>query len=263
EGVRDVQRQKRRLQRSQCENGHASTDTPRPANAPTGRNSGDAHRAARQIGRQGTLIRSGVTVTPAQILNLDDVRRLRAASSRFGEAECARKSALLARAAGSDIVESDVLVAWHDCLLYLLAYPETAALHRAARVELRRVAALAHRIAMHGRPRERRRLDGRGIAFTASTFAFGWKVACWLAMRFPRHADLDSFGEHRMPLRDVLAAALPPLEFALLADDDDDIALLDEARGRASRLAWLIAQVERLPASDAVRALAFDSLDAY
>src|SRR5207245_8339450 len=71
------------------------------------------------------------------------------------------------------------------------------------------------------------------------------------------------FGEHRMPLRDVLAAALPPLEFALLADDDDDIALLDEARGRASRLAWLIAQVERLPASDAVRALAFDSLDAY
>jgi len=202
-------------------------------------------------------------VTPAQILNIDDVRRLRAASSRFGGAECAHKSALLARAAGSDIVESEVLVAWHDCLLYLIAYPETAALHREARVELRRVAALAHRIAMHGRPHERRRLDGRGIAFTASTFAFGWNVACWLAMRFPRHADLDSFGERGMPLREVLAAALPPLEFALLADDGDDIALLDEARGRASRLAWLIAQVERLPASDAVRALAFDSLDAY
>jgi hypothetical protein len=191
------------------------------------------------------------------------VRRLRAASSRFGEAECARKSALLARAARSDIVESDVLVAWHDCLLYLIAYPESAALDRAARAELRRVAALAHRIATHGRLRERRRLDGRGIAFTASTFAYGWNIACWLAKRFARHAELDSFGDHGMPLREVLATALPPLEFALLADDDDDIALLDEARGRASRLAWLIAQVERLPASDAVRALAFDSLDAY
>ena len=38
------------------------------------------------------------------------------------------------------------------------------------------------------------------------------------------------------------------------------LALLNEARGRASRLAWLVAQFERLPCPDAVRAPLFDSL---
>jgi len=201
-------------------------------------------------------------VTSAKILEQDDVRRLRAAACRFGESECARKSELLGRAAACDIVDADVLVAWHDCLLYLLAYPESPALHRAARAELRRVAALARRMATQGRARDRRRLDGSGVAHTASTFAFGWDISRWLAKRFPRRADVDSFGDDGIPLADALAPALTALEFALLADDDG-IALLDEARGRDSRLVWLVEQLARLPATDAVRALVFDSLRAY
>lgn len=202
-------------------------------------------------------------MTSAKILDQDDVRRLRAAASRFGEFERANKIELLRRAAACDIVDADVLVSWHDCVLYLVAYPESAVLYRAARAELRRVATLARRMATEGRARDRRRLDGSGVAHTTSTFAFGWDIARWLAKRFPRHADLDSFGDDGIPLADALAAALPALEFALLAGGDDGIALLDEARGRDSRLTWLVAQLERLPANDAVRALVFDSLRAY
>jgi len=202
-----------------------------------------------------------LTVTPAKILDHDDVRRLRVAASRFGDAECAHKGELLARASACDIVDADVLVAWHDCLLYLIAYPESRALHRAARAELRRVAGLARRMVARGR--ERRRLEGSGVAHTTSTFAFGWDIARWLAKRFPRHADLDSFGDDGTPLAEALAAALPALEFALLAGAEDGVALIDEARGRDSRLAWLVAQLERLPAADAVRGLVFDSLRAY
>ncbi len=195
--------------------------------------------------------------------DLDDVRRMRAAASRFGTSERARKSALLARAARCEIVAADVLVAWHDCLLYLIAYPESAALHRAARVELRRVARIARRIVLRGPQRERRRLEGSGLAWTSLTFAFGWDVARWLATRFPRHGDVDSFGDNGMPLDHVLAPALPPLEFALTAGGEDGNALLDDARGRVSRLVWLVAQFERLPCTDAVRAVLFDSLAAY
>jgi len=202
-------------------------------------------------------------VTTAKILNLDDVRRLRVAASRFGDAECARKDKLLARASACDIVDPDVLVAWHDCVMYLIAYPESPALHRAACAELRRVAALARRMAACGPARERRRLEGSGLAHTTSTFAFGWDIARWLAKRFPRHADVDSFGDDGTPLAEALAAALPALEFALLAGAEDGVTLIDEARGRSSRLAWLVAQLERLPASDAVRGLVFDSLRAY
>lgn len=188
---------------------------------------------------------------------------MRAAASRFGAAECARKSALLALGAGREIVAADVLVAWHDCLLYLIAYPESAALLRAARAELRRVAHVARRIAESGPPRERRRLEGSGLAWTSLTFAFGWDIARWLATRFPHHGDIDSFGDDGVPLQHVLSAALPPLEFALVAGGEDADALLDDARGGVSRLVWLVAQLERLPCTDAVRAVLFDSLTAY
>jgi hypothetical protein len=202
-------------------------------------------------------------VTATKTLRHDDVRRLRAAASRFGGAECARKSALLAQGARRAIVDADVLVAWHDCLLYLIAYPESAALLRAARAELRRVAALARQLTATGPARERRRLEGSGLAWTTLTFAFGWDVARWLAARFPRHSDVDSFGDGGAPLPEVLGAALPPLEFGLLASAGSGIALLDEMRRRGSRLACLVAQFERLPCPDAVRALLFDSLETY
>ena len=99
-------------------------------------------------------------------LDRDDVRLMRAAAPRFGEAECARKSVLLAQAGARDIVAADVLVEWHDCLLFLLAYPESAALHRAARAELRRVAAIARRMTEIGPARARRSLEGSGLAGT-------------------------------------------------------------------------------------------------
>jgi hypothetical protein len=202
-------------------------------------------------------------VTRRSTLGFDEVREIRVAASRFGAAGRTRKSALLARASKRDIVDAKVLVAWHDCLLYLVAYPETAALHRAARAELRRVAGIARRMTTAGPARERRRLDGSGIAHTTSTFAFGWDVARWLATRFPRNGDIDSFGDGGAPLPDVLGAALPPLEFDVAAGDGDSLSSLDAVRGRASRLAFLVAQFERLPCTDAVRALLFDSLDAF
>jgi len=203
------------------------------------------------------------TVTATRTLGHDDVLALRAAASRFGDEHGGtRKAASIAAAAARDITDADVLIAWHDCLLYQIAYPETAAQLRAARAELRRVAALARRKTV-GSARERRRLAGSGIAWTESTFAFGWDVARWLVARFPRHCELDSFGDEGVPLSDVLAASLPPLEFALLGSDGEMGAWLDTVRGRASRLGWLVAQVERLSCTDSVRAPLFDALRAY
>jgi len=195
-------------------------------------------------------------------LQQDDIRALRAAAARFGEDGGRHKAALIATAATRDVVDADVLVAWHDCLLYQIAYPETRSQLRAARAALRPVAAVARRMTAAG-ARERRRLSGSGLAYTESIYAFGWDVARWLAARFPRQCDVDSFGDDGAPLPEVLAAALPPLEFTLVGGEDEPCAWLDAARGRASRLAWLVAQFERLPCTDAVRAPLFDALRAF
>ena len=198
-----------------------------------------------------------------RILGLDDVREMRAAASRFAPGDRRRKLGLLRQAADSEIIAADVLIAWHDCLLFLLAYPDSRALHRAAGAELRRVAGIARTIVDGGPARERRRLEGSGLAFSPSTFAFGWEIARWLGERFPRNAEIDSFGDEGIPLAQVLSAALPPLEFSLAAGEDGSLELLDAARGGRSRLAWLAAQLERLRCDDSVRALLFDALGAY
>ena len=49
-----------------------------------------------------------------------------------------------------------------------------------------------------GPARTRAKLANSGIACTDVTINFGWDIARWLVERFPRRADIDSFGERRL-----------------------------------------------------------------
>ncbi|MEO8305079.1 MAG: hypothetical protein ABI724_13245 [Betaproteobacteria bacterium] len=192
----------------------------------------------------------------------DDLRRV---ALSFGDDAAARKAAALARCASRRIDDPAGLVAYHDCLLCLLAYPETRALRDAARAELSRVAAAARDLIAKGRARIRARLANTGIAWTPVTINFGWDIARWLVERFPKHADIDSFGDDGVALSTVLAAALPPMEFELAAGDEASYEFLERASaGRpGTRLAWLVAALLRLRCDDALREQHFDALQPY
>ena len=193
------------------------------------------------------------------------VAHLRRIALEFDAGSATRKSAALAQLARRAIDDPIALVAYHDCLLCLLAYPETRALRDAARAELARVAGAARGISVGGRARSRAKLANSGIAWTPLTISFGWDIARWLARRFPRRADIDSFGDDGPALAGILAAALPAMEFELASSEDDPAALLEQASAgyRGTRLAWLVGAFERLPCDDALRAQLFDALQAY
>ncbi len=199
---------------------------------------------------------------PLDIVAVDDLRRVALA---FDETSAARKSAALARCASRAIEDPVALVAYHDCLLCLLAYPQTRALRDAAAAELARVAAAARTIATAGPQRTRAKLANSGIAWTPVTINFGWDIARWLARRFAKHAEIDSFGEGGVALATVLAAALPAIEFELAAADESSDDFLEHASAgrRGTRLAWLVDAFERLRCDDALRAHLFDSLRAF
>jgi hypothetical protein len=201
----------------------------------------------------------------ARPLDLAAVDDLRGAALSFDDESAGRKSTALARCASRPIDDPAVIKAYHDCLLCLGAYPETRALRDGARAELARVARAAHVLATHGRARARARLANTGIAWTPVTIGFGWDIARWLVLRFPKHADIDSFGEDGAPLSTLLAAALPPMEFELAAGDEESSAFLDRASEgrRGTRLAWLVAAIERLRCDDALRERVFDALQPY
>jgi hypothetical protein len=201
----------------------------------------------------------------ARPLDAGTVDALRRVALTFGGEAAANKSAVIARCASRGIDDAAVLVAYHDCLLCLLAYPETPALRDAARQELRRVALAAHRIVRDGPARARRRLANTGVAWTPVTISFGWDIARWLVRRFPKRAEIDSFGDDGAALPTVIAGALPAMEFELAAADDASFEFLERASTgrRGTRLAWLVGTFERLPCGDLVREQLFDALRTF
>jgi len=194
------------------------------------------------------------------------VAALRAVANRFGSRDNDRKLALLRQAAAAGLGEPAVLLAYHDVLLFLLAYPATARIRMFAARELARVAAAARNIEENGPSRARALLRGSGIAWSAITISYSLPIARWLVARFPKCVEIDSFGERGALLGQWLRHALPPAEFELaeLGDDAPD-ALLDDgiAGWRGSRLAWLIAQFERLPCDPGLRESLYDNLDLF
>ena len=198
-------------------------------------------------------------------LDIDAVNDLRALALRFGGEHLERKVRALAAVATCELTDAAALVAYHDCLLCLLAYPETRALRDKARTELNRVAVAARGIFAAGRARERARLANSGIACTDVTINFGWDIARWLVARFPNRAEIDSFGEHGAAPQAVLGEALAPMEFELAASAATPLEFITEASAgsRGTRLAWLTRAFERLPCSDALRGQLFDSLQPF
>ncbi len=205
------------------------------------------------------------TSTAGADLGLEAVESLRALALHFDASDAARKARVLEACARRAIADPEVLVAYHDCLLCLLAYPQTRALRDAARSELRRVARAARTLTERGPLRARRKLANSGIAWSEVTIHFGWDIVRWLVERFPEHAEIDSFGEDGVALQSVLAAALPAIEFDLVAAEESALEFLERASAghRGSRLSWLVAAFERLACTDALREQLFDALQPF
>jgi hypothetical protein len=209
--------------------------------------------------------RTAVSDAPAKRL-LDLVVALRACANKYGSEPAARKASLLRDCAACAVIDAPTLLAYHDCLLFLLAYPESARLHAAARRELVRVAAAARSMINAGPARARRQLTNSGIAWAPMTIAFGYDIARWLVASHPNNGAIDSFDEAGVSLPGILRHAFPSMEFELLAADDTDsgaFLALASAGYRGTTLAWLVGQFANLPCAEGLREQLFDSLKAF
>jgi hypothetical protein len=193
------------------------------------------------------------------------VEQLRVVVNRFGGEWTAKKSRLLELCAVTSVDDAPKLLAYHDSLLFMLAYPETPALLKRARGELRRVADAARRLSEAKSARVRKRLFGSGIAWSEQVSEFSYDIAAWFAQWHPASAEIDGAGERAQPLQSALKLCLLPIEAEFLEAEFVDVdALLDEAKGTSggSRLEWLIAQFRRLP-SPAIGERLFEALHLY
>ena len=173
---------------------------------------------------------------------------------------------MLRRLSRTKFHDTDSLVRYHELLLFVRAYPQSAAVMRAAEKELRgfaqRVAWLSEQGVDVG-PLERPEVSG--IAGTTVTDTFGFHIVRSLVQRYPSQTSIywEWFeDENRL-------AATWPRFMPLLAEDafvEAHVPYRDwlrAARDHRSELAWLIDRFTELPASDNQKAELYDSQNLY
>jgi hypothetical protein len=186
--------------------------------------------------------------------------------TEFTPAAARKIERLLAQLSRKKFIDTDLLVRYHELLLFLRAYPHNAAIVRTVENELRE---FANRISyLEEQEIDLAQLEHpevSGIAGTSVTDTFSFFIVrrllqlhpsqieiYWewfesenrLAATWPRFIPLleeDAFVEANVPYREWLAAA----------------------RGRRSELAWLIEQFDKLPKPDNERAELYDSQQLY
>ncbi|MEO7962609.1 MAG: hypothetical protein ABIT38_01735 [Gemmatimonadaceae bacterium] len=122
----------------------------------------------------------------SNVANASPLARLHVARHRYGTKERDEKLSLLVRIARQPPRSARGVMAYHDDLLFLRAFPDDASVHHAAVQALSHVRHLVHALSQA----QRRALDDTGIAGTTSRHTFAFGIAQWLVAE-GEDAELD------------------------------------------------------------------------
>jgi hypothetical protein len=198
--------------------------------------------------------------TPSLLDQLDELK------TEFSPVAARKVERLLAQLSRKKFIDTDLLVRYHELLLFLRAYPHNAAIVRVVESELR---GFANRLAfleeqeIDVAPLEHPEVSG--IAGTSVTDTFSFYIVRRLQQQHP--SEIDIYWEW-FESENRLAATWPRF-IPLLAEDayvEANVPYrewLAAARGRRTELAWLIEQFDRLPKPDQERAELYDSQQLY
>jgi hypothetical protein len=198
-------------------------------------------------------------------LCLADVNALRSLARRFDAAAATEKAALLDLCAARLCCDPEALVAYHDTLLFMLAYPQNPALRQRCAGELARCADLARSLTGAGETVPDA-LHGSGLPFTRVAVSFNLKVARWLADRFAGAVRLHGARGSVTTLRRLLTETLPAAEFETLAADAEEAGDLLAALGierTGAGLRWLLDAIASVEMPERLRVALYDDLDVF
>ena len=177
-----------------------------------------------------------------------------------------RIAGLLEQLSRKTFNDTDSLLQYHEILLFLRAYPQSAALVGACERELRgfaeRVAALQEQdvdIAPLQHP------EVSGIAGTSVTDTFSFYIVRFLLQRHSAEVALDwEWFESENRLAQIWPQLMPLLEEDAFVEANVPYRewLAAASKGR-KELAWLVERIDKLPKPEAERAELYDSQQLY
>ena len=160
--------------------------------------------------------------------------------------------------------DAESLIRFHENLLFLCAYPQSAPLLRAAVRQLKTFAARVGALRAAGAETYQFEYgEVSGIAGTGLSAVFGYDILRWLARAHPRRVRLAWEGyEESAPLVSVLARFLPLFEEDAYVDAKVPWRewLRAARRKGEGELQWLVRRFESLRLTERERATLFDPL---
>jgi hypothetical protein len=186
--------------------------------------------------------------------------------NRFGARESRAIEQALIRLARQSFAEVEALVRFHEILLFLTAYPQSARVKQLADSQLRtfssRVSVLREadvELTLLDNP------EVSGIAGTAIVDTFTFYIVRWLLARYPAQTKLDwDWFDDSNRLAETWPRFMPLLDEDAFVEANVPYAdWLRAATGRMKSLQWLFQRFESLPKSDRERAELYDSQNLF
>ncbi len=181
----------------------------------------------------------------------------------FGKSNAAGVQRLLAAIEKHTFRDAHALIRFHDALLFVRAYPQSAGVVRASERLLKSFVGRVGQLRESGA--DMSVFDPEEVSGIAGTFmqdAWNYDVVRWLARQFPRNVSID-WTDYDQENR--LGATLPRF-VPLLPDEanvEADVAYrswLRAAAGRKNPLVWLLERFERLKLTGEEKAEIYNSL---
>lgn len=192
------------------------------------------------------------------------VQALAAVAAHFTVSARQEKVRLLELLAESAIEEPRTLLALHEALCFLQAYPDSARVLASVDRALVTFPARVTRLPLVAA----RRLDGSGIAGTSLSYPFGLSMTRWLAHRFPRDVEIvwtDFTAGER--LQESLTLVLHPMEHDAWSDEGGlgwrRWLRVARAGRQVTDLHVLLELFERASLDEPTRDWLFESLELY
>jgi hypothetical protein len=174
---------------------------------------------------------------------------LEAAKSRFGRGAATETRVLLDQLSSHNFGDAKSLIRFHETLLFLRAFPQSAALVPRIERLLNRFHERVENLRERGDDMEAfDDFDTSGIAGTTMQDTLNFEAARWLTRRIPRNVEIawDDYEDER-----AMGSTWP--RFIPLLEEDADVEAnipwrrwLDSARDRERDLEWLIRRFEQL-----------------
>lgn len=186
--------------------------------------------------------------------------------SQFTSAAARQILRLLKTLSRARFSDTDSLVRFHEIILFLRAYPQTAAIVRATEKELR---AFSNRVSLLSKQEidlsPLQHPEVSGIAGTSVIDTFSFYIVRWLLQRYSSDVEIDwDWFEDENRLAETWPRFMPLLEEDTLVEANIPYReWLLAARNGRSELRWLVEQLGQLPKPEKERAELYDSQKIY